>query len=258
MIDLYRNQNSLLHHTDARVKFIFTLAFLVCLNLSPTGAWPAYVLFFALLIIELLLSQVPIKIVLLRSIISLPFLLAAFPLLFAGQDPFLKLNSWLFVSQPGLIRFVSITFKSWMSILAAILLTCTTTFQEIMSALRYLGIPQTIMAILSLMWRYLSLMINEALTLMEARNSRSGKQDKNQKVGGSLGWRGKVTGRLAGNLLLRSLERSERVYAAMVSRGYNGEIIQTNNHSFSFRGVIPAMIGVIFCVVILGIALLLH
>jgi cobalt/nickel transport system permease protein len=39
-----------------------------------------------------------------------------------------------------------------------------------------------------------------------------------------LWWRGRVTGNVAGSLFLRSIERSDRVYAAMLSRGYNGQL----------------------------------
>jgi cobalt/nickel transport system permease protein len=43
------------------------------------------------------------------------------------------------------------------------------------------------------------------------------------KTGGSLRWRARVAGGMAGSLFLRSLERSDRVYAAMLARGYNGD-----------------------------------
>ena len=44
------------------------------------------------------------------------------------------------------------------------------------------------------------------------------------KKGGSLAWRASVTGGMAGSLFLRAFERSDRIYTAMLSRGYNGEV----------------------------------
>ena len=44
------------------------------------------------------------------------------------------------------------------------------------------------------------------------------------KTGGSVVWRARVTGGMAGNLFLRALERSDRIYMAMASRGYDGEV----------------------------------
>ena len=57
---------------------------------------------------------------------------------------------------------------------------------------------------------------------MRARDSRSA-SSPGQKAGGSLSWRAGVVGHMAGSLFLRSYERSERVYAAMQARGYDGE-----------------------------------
>ena len=39
-----------------------------------------------------------------------------------------------------------------------------------------------------------------------------------------MAWRARVTGGMAGNLFLRAFERSDRIYAAMLSRGYDGEV----------------------------------
>ncbi len=71
------------------------------------------------------------------------------------------------------------------------------------------------------MWRYLFVISDEAARLLRARSSRSGSSSRG--AGGSLLWRARVTGGMAGSLFLRSLERSDRVYAAMISRGYTGE-----------------------------------
>jgi cobalt/nickel transport system permease protein len=243
---------------DARVKIIFTLAFLLCLNASSNGAWAAYILFCTLLIVELILSRLTVRIVLLRSLISLPFVLAALPLLFTGPDPHTRLNTWLVISQPGLIRLISIAIKSWSSVLAAILLTCTTSFQDLLNGFRQLGLPRIMVAIISLMWRYLSLMIDEASNLMRARNSRSGLLEKDRRFRSTLWLRMSVTGKMTGNLLLRSLERSERVYAAMSARGYNGELLQSKNRTISHKELFLVIIGSLLPIGLLGFALLLH
>ena len=44
------------------------------------------------------------------------------------------------------------------------------------------------------------------------------------REGGSMLWRARVTGGMAGNLFLRAFERSDRIYVAMLSRGYDGEV----------------------------------
>jgi cobalt/nickel transport system permease protein len=156
-----------------------------------------------------------------------PFVLAALPVLFTIPGPALaQLPFGLAVSADGLARFISIALKSWVSVQMAILLAATTPFPEILKAMRALRMPRLLVAIIGLMWRYLFVMVDEALRLMRARDSRSGIHPTGAeplKTGGSLGWRARVTGGMAGSLLLRSLERSDRIYNAMLSRGYDGE-----------------------------------
>jgi cobalt/nickel transport system ATP-binding protein len=73
------------------------------------------------------------------------------------------------------------------------------------------------------MWRYMGITVDEAGRMLRARTARSSiLASAGSKTGGKLAWRAKVTGGMAGSLLVRSIERSERVYAAMLSRGYDG------------------------------------
>ena len=60
---------------------------------------------------------------------------------------------------------------------------------------------------------------------MRARTARSGITDrKGSKPGGNLAWRAQIAGGMAGNLFMRAFERSDHIYMAMLSRGYDGEI----------------------------------
>ena len=256
MIDIYQHQASSVHQANTRVKSIFTLVLILCVSLSPSGAWPAYILFLTILFAVITLSRLSVKRLLLRSLFSLPFVLAAFTLLFTGPEPrhhiMIGDHLGLFISQPGLIRFVSIAIKSWLSLMAAILLSSTTRFDDLLSAFRQLGLPRLLVAILSLMWRYLSLMVDEAKSLTRARDSRSAGRANN----GTLVWRAGVTGKMVGNLLLRSLERSERVYAAMSARGYNGELQVQKTGPLTKRDYLLLAAGILLCLMILAIAFL--
>lgn len=51
-----------------------------------------------------------------------------------------------------------------------------------------------------------------------------------KKSGGKLLWRIKIVGSMAGQLFLRSYERSDRIYNAMLSRGYTGHLRTLNPH----------------------------
>jgi cobalt/nickel transport system permease protein len=131
----------------------------------------------------------------------------------------------LTATHEGLLRFLSIALKSWISVQAAVLLAGVTPFPALLAALRALRVPPLLVAIFSLMWRYLFVLVDEALRLLRARQARSGHSDlPGLKPGGSLPWRAAVAGGMAGSLFLRAFERSDRIYMAMLARGYDGEV----------------------------------
>jgi cobalt/nickel transport system permease protein len=176
-----------------------------------------------------IMSELGIGYVLKRSALAIPFMLAAVPIIFTYPGPELvsfNLGPWMFsISAPGLERFISITFKSWLSVQAAIVLAASTPFPDLLVAMRAIKLPRMLVAIFSLMWRYLFVLADEAIRLNRARAARSGHPDNpDARVGGSIAWRARVTGGIAGSLFLRALERSDRIYMAMVSRGYDGEV----------------------------------
>jgi cobalt/nickel transport system permease protein len=82
-----------------------------------------------------------------------------------------------------------------------------------------------LVTIFGMMWRYLFVLGDETLRMMRARASRSGQSDTpGLKVGGNIIWRAQVTGGMAGSLFIRAFERSDRIYMAMVARGYDGDV----------------------------------
>ncbi len=228
-LDPYRPRSSPIHRLDPRVKFVLALAFILTTALTPHGAWPIYILLFSIVFSVEILSDLGAGYVLKRAALALPFVLAALPLIFTTPGPALltlHIGPWSpAISQPGLERFLSIALKSWISVQAAILLASSTPFPDLLVAMRAVRIPRLLVAIFGLMWRYLFVLADEALRLMRARAARSGQSlSPGAKTGGGLAWRARVTGGMAGNLFLRAIERSDRIYVAMLSRGYDGEV----------------------------------
>lgn len=221
--------DSPVHQTDARVKVVSTLAFIIFLNATPHRAWAIYILFLSLLLSVILLARIGLGNVVRRTLPVMPFVLAALPLIFDGTPLLLSIPVFgavkLIYSPEGLGRFFSIAVKTWLSVTAAVVLTSTTRFPDILSALAYYKVPNLLIAIFQLMWRYLFVIREEARRMLQARDSRSALAMGNQRAGRTLFWRARVTGGMAGNLFLRSLERSDRIYAAMLSRGYNGQLL---------------------------------
>lgn len=228
-LDPYRHGASPVHRLDPRVKLVLAVAFILTAALVHPGAWPAYVLLFATVFSVILLSELGVGFVYKRAALAAPFVLAAVPLLFTVPGAALAsfdIGPWtLTLTQPGLVRFIGVALKSWLSVQMAIVLASTTPFPDLLAAMRSLRVPRLLVTVIGLMWRYLFVLVDEVMRLMRAREARSGHlAEPAGRVGGSLAWRAKVTGGMAGNLMLRSFDRSERIYAAMASRGYDGEV----------------------------------
>jgi cobalt/nickel transport system permease protein len=225
-LDPYRPRSSPIHRLDGRVKFVLAVAYIFTAALLPTGAWLAYGSLFVLILLVEYLSDLGVGYVLKRSALAFPFVLAALPVIFSAPGQTLAhLPFGLHVSSSGLIRFASIALKSWLSVQAAVVLAASTPFPDLLVAMRAVRLPRLLVALFGLMWRYLFVFADEVIRLTRARAARSGQSDlPGAKTGGNIAWRARVTGGMAGNLFLRAFERSDRIYMAMLARGYDGEV----------------------------------
>ena len=223
-LDRYLDGDSIVHRADPRLKLVLTLAFILATATLPSGAWPALAAMIGLAWGAVLLSRLSVPRVALRSTIVLPFAAVAVPTVFArpGEVVF-HIDAGLATLEAttvGLTFFATVLLKSWTSVTAAVLLTATTPQVELLRALRAVRVPAIIVTIVSMTYRYLFVLADEAHRMLRARQSRSA--SAGGRSGGSVAWRARVTGNMAGSLFVRSLDRSERIYQAMLARGYDG------------------------------------
>jgi cobalt/nickel transport system permease protein len=222
-----------LHRADARLKFVATVSFIVALSLLPVGAYLLLGLAWLVIVGLSVLAHVGPLRTARRAFLAAPFLLAALPLVFTRpEDPLGSVilgPLTLTISGEGLRIFTTIALKSWISVQAALLLAFTTPFHDLVDGLRQLRLPTIMVVIISFMYRYLSVLSDEATRMARARASRSA--DPGGTGGGSILWRARVTGSMVGSLFLRSYERSERIYAAMQARGFEGELRHMHSRS---------------------------
>jgi cobalt/nickel transport system permease protein len=167
-----------------------------------------------------------------RAAVAIPFSLAALTVAFSTPgNAVLSLGlpggPWV-VTDAGLLRFLSILIRSYISVQSAVILAAATPFPDLLWAMRSLRIPKVMVAISSFLYRYVFVLADEVHRLMRAREARSVEPQtlasSEAKPGGSLLWRARVTGSMAGTLFIRSYERSERIYSAMLARGYDGDV----------------------------------
>lgn len=234
VIDRFVAGDSLIHRLDPRVKVVATVLFILSNVLLPDGAWLGFALALGLVLLATRLAGLSMGYAVRRSFVALPFALVGITTLFSiPGNPLasFELGRWtLTITDAGLLRFSSIVIRTLLSVMMAILLTATTQFPDLIHALRHLRLPPSLAAVIAFMYRYLFVLSDEVGRLLRAREARSARLP-GRKGGGSVVWRAKVTGGMAGQLFVRSFDRSDRVYNAMLARGYSGHFYTLNPHS---------------------------
>ena len=114
----------------------------------------------------------------------------------------------------GVISMITLLLKGIFTIWAAYLLTASTTIEKICHALRLLHLPKIFVTQILLTYRYVSVLMEETDRMTQAYALRAP---------GQKGIHFKVWGSLAGQLLLRSMDRATEIYESMCLRGYEGE-----------------------------------
>jgi cobalt/nickel transport system permease protein len=220
-LDKYSDLNSPVHRLDPRVKLVVAFAFVLAVVTTPPGLWQVFVLYLALLWAIILISRVPPTYVLLRSLVIVPFaVVVAVSIPFLGRDGTggsYSLGPWeVEASRYGLVVLWNVLIKSWLSVQMLTVLSSTTKLPDLLWGMRGLGMPKVMIVIMSFMYRYIFVLGDELLRMRRARDSRN--------FGGRRLWQWKTIGNMIGSLFIRSYERGERVYAAMLARGFDGEV----------------------------------
>jgi len=226
-IDKYSNLDSFIHRLDPRTRILVTLVFVLAVMATPPTAWRAFVLYTILITSLIILARLPPLYVLKRSAVIMPFvLMIAIFIPFLGRGEVAgSYNVWLWqvsVTYDGLLVLWNVLVKAWLSTLGLILLSATTPFPRLLKGLEQLGVPRVLVMILAFMYRYIFVLTDEVLRMQRAMESRSVAPLRARR--GRRLWPIRTVGNIIGTLFIRSYERGERVYGAMLARGFDGEI----------------------------------
>lgn len=193
---------ALLH---AKVKLLMTLSYIAAVLVSSEHGYIAWVVLGALIATMLLTSGVSTRAIIGRLLAIVPFIaLCALGLLIGGAFE----------------RFVQIVIKSTLCVAAATWLSLTTPFSELLAALRMLRMPGIMVTMLALLYRYTFVLGEEARRMQHAFLSRCPRRLYMRDA--------RYVGMLVGALLLRAHERADRIFMAMLSRGFDGEFKALN------------------------------
>ena len=164
-----------------------------------------------------------------KSLYVLPFIIiiGVFNPFFDHREAF-KIGN--FTVTLGMLTFLSLTIRGLLAVQAILILLRISGFFGLCNSLRKIGLPRILIIQLMLTYRYISVFLEEIMAVQNSIRSRGyGKRALSIKL-----WTPVV-----GSLFLRSLDKSKRIYNAMLSRGFDGYIpLNTKNlwnfHDFVF------------------------
>jgi cobalt/nickel transport system permease protein len=165
-------------------------------------------------------------------------LLSPFVIVMAAANPLLDRTVWRpfgpFAVTGGMLSAAVIVCKALLSLVMMIILDKCISISGLCEALGRLGVPAVFTTQLLLLHRYIFLIVAEAGTMIKARDLR---------LCGKWGRGPVVTANLIGTLLLRCTERSERVYRAMLARGFTGTFPPADASHFNGKDLLFAAIA---------------
>lgn len=209
----YARKPGWLQKLDVRIKIIAALLVLVLASFlrEPLGLLLvlAGVLFLALL------SEIPFQDLITRKgmVVLWTGLLPAIPALFSFVSPGEPLVRFLGITKPGAAAALLLLLRVATSAGIGLLLVLTTSWQDLLSGLRRLGLPRDLVMMLGMMLRYLALLVAGVEDRLWAKQSRTILPERAREA------RGWIASEI-GMLYQHAATLGEEVFLAMKARGY--------------------------------------
>ena len=197
VVERWSRRSGPLHARDARAKLGVLLAFLVAISTTAVGAWAALAAYGVLLLCAAVASKLPLRSLLIRVLAVLPF-----------STSFALLTWW----SGDADRAWMLAAKAFLSVSASLLLIATTPMTQLAEALERLHVPRTLVLVIQFLYRYLFVISEQGQHMRLAAAARGGSGARGfQSAAGAVGV-----------LFVRSWERADGVYSAMLARGFQG------------------------------------
>jgi cobalt/nickel transport system permease protein len=207
------------HRLDPRAKILALIAVTLVAVSAPLTAWPVFAGCALVLAAVAVAARVSASDIWRRARFILPLVLLAAALL-----PFVRKGGQTYelgpltVHEDGLSVFVAVAVKAGIGTVSAVLLGATTTFPSVLRGLEAMRVPRLLILIAAFMYRYLFVIVEETGRMRAALAARAYRPRTALHAG--------ALGRMATAMFLRTYARGERVYHAMLARGYAGAMPQ--------------------------------
>ncbi len=248
--ETFTKRDGLLQSLDPRVKLISILAVVFAVSVTKDLRLLAAVYLLTLLFAHL--SKIGVGFFIKRVWLFVPFFAGVIVIpvifnVFLPGDPLyhimdlppgthigpLALPDSIYITKQGVFAAVTFTLRVATAVSAVVLLFLTTPQQLLFKSLRSLKVPKVYVLTMAMAYRYIFLFMEMIRDLHIAKKSRTIKsmslRDEQRWVGGRIGY-----------MLIKSLDMSEKVHMAMVSRGFSGDVRIMHDYQTSRRDYIAA------------------
>ncbi|NIT36289.1 MAG: cobalt ECF transporter T component CbiQ [candidate division Zixibacteria bacterium] len=221
-LDKFSDADGFLHRRDARVKIVALAAILLALNVFRSPPWYIPAAAAAVLVAAVAVARLPLFYVFRRAALVLPFALVVgifLPFTTEGEAfvTFDLAGHNAEISYAGASLYAALVAKAYLSLAFVALLLATTPFRNLMKGLAWFRVPSFLLALLSFTYRYVFVFVDELERFRRAWAVRYfGRRPLAQFL---------ALGPAVGALFVRGYERAERVWAAMLSRGYDANAL---------------------------------
>jgi cobalt/nickel transport system permease protein len=203
-------RDSAVHRRHPLVKLLSAFIYIVLVISFDRAEFGRLVPFVFYPVVLMALSETPWGLVLKRVALALPFAVVA------GVSNIVFDRAAAFavggiVVSYGTLSFFTLLLRTFLCVTAVLLLVAVTPFNQLTEQLRRLHVPDIFVTLFEMIYRYIGALLDEASTMYTAYMLRSTSHR---------GLQMKHMGSFVGQLLIRSYDRAERVYAAMKCRGY--------------------------------------
>jgi cobalt/nickel transport system permease protein len=205
-LDRYSRGSTVCHRLSVGLKLLVVVTAITVAVCVPVRYWPLHGVLAGLIFVGHTLADVPLAYLVRRIAIFLPSV---------GIAALAVPASHGFAT--GYDVGLSIVVRSTVAFSAGLWLVCTTPFDRLLATLSRLGMPNVLGATLAFAYRYSFVLFDELARMRTAQRARTFGRP-------GLLRRWHLAVQLVGMLAIRSISRSERIYQAMCSRGWQGQM----------------------------------
>jgi cobalt/nickel transport system permease protein len=210
------------------VRVLAVLLMLMAIAITPNAHWLTWLLYGCGILTVLQVAKINLFLLCQRLAVEFVFAgVAVLGTLFRSGGEVLWQWGWLKITTAGVIVLGSVSCKLLLSLTLLNLLTLTTPIPELLQALSSLKVPPLLVAILTSMYRYLDLLIEELTVMKHAAIARNLTTNKH--------WHRLVIGNMIGALFIRTYDRGNRIHASMLARGYRGYLPIIKSQPWQFH-----------------------